>query len=118
MVGPQGAGHRQVDHRDIGQRRGVELRVQFGHGHGLDELDIIVELLEFGLDALDDEAMVVGDQYSHADPGTPFRGGWLDRKSVGSGKSVSVRVDFGGRRNIKNKHKTTLRETKLKYITG
>src|SRR3546814_4300077 len=56
MVGPQGAGHRQVDHRDIGQRRGVELRVQFGHGHGLDELDIIVELLEFGLDALDDEA--------------------------------------------------------------
>src|SRR3546814_13487242 len=31
-----------------------------------------------------------------------------DRKSVVSGKSVSVRVDLGGRRNIKkNKHDTT-----------
>src|SRR3546814_20976136 len=27
----------------------------------------------------------------------------LDRKSVGSGKRVSVRVDFGGVRNLKNK---------------
>src|SRR3546814_14572758 len=31
----------------------------------------------------------------------PLRGG--DRTSVVSGKSVSVRVDLGGRRNIKNK---------------
>src|SRR3546814_19581946 len=29
----------------------------------------------------------------------------LDRKSVESGKSVSVRVDLGGSRVIKNKHK-------------
>src|SRR3546814_12136834 len=29
----------------------------------------------------------------------------LDRKSVGEGKSVSVRVDLGGRRNIKKKKK-------------
>src|SRR3546814_10584020 len=28
---------------------------------------------------------------------------WKDRKSVVSGKSVSVRVDLGGRRNIKQK---------------
>src|SRR3546814_20402017 len=28
---------------------------------------------------------------------------WVDRKSVVSGKSVSVRVDLGGRRNIKKK---------------
>src|SRR3546814_11017458 len=28
---------------------------------------------------------------------------WIDRKSVVSGKSVSVRVDLGGRRIIKNK---------------
>src|SRR3546814_12052380 len=28
----------------------------------------------------------------------------IDRKSVVSGKSVSVRVDLGGRRNIKKKH--------------
>src|SRR3546814_11306620 len=33
------------------------------------------------------------------------RGGfWLDRKSVGSGRSVSVRVDVGGRRIIKKRH--------------
>src|SRR3546814_12966923 len=30
----------------------------------------------------------------------------VDRTSVGSGKSVSVRVDLGGRRIIKNKRKT------------
>src|SRR3546814_20741797 len=30
----------------------------------------------------------------------------VDRKSVVSGKSVSVRVDLGGRRNIKKKKKT------------
>src|SRR3546814_13821669 len=29
-----------------------------------------------------------------------------DRKSVGQGKSVSVRVDLGGRRIIKKKHRT------------
>src|SRR3546814_16143918 len=40
----------------------------------------------------------------------------LDRKSVGSGKSVSVRVDLGGRRIIKKKKKTkqTDNKTKLK----
>src|SRR3546814_13625273 len=35
-----------------------------------------------------------------------------DRKSVGSGKSVSVRVDLGSRRILKKKqHKTRLRDT-------
>src|SRR3546814_11539103 len=34
-------------------------------------------------------------------------GDGLDRKSVVSGKSVSVRVDLGGRRIIKKKKKTT-----------
>src|SRR3546814_11254110 len=39
---------------------------------------------------------------------------WIDRKSVVSGKSVSVRVDLGGRRIIKKKkHKST---THHKYI--
>src|SRR3546814_11881219 len=33
--------------------------------------------------------------------------GLLDRKSVVSGKSVSVRVDLGGRRRIKKKNKKT-----------
>src|SRR3546814_17287614 len=32
-------------------------------------------------------------------------GGWRDRKSVGQGKSVSGRVDRGGRRTIKKKKK-------------
>src|SRR3546814_20995414 len=31
--------------------------------------------------------------------------GWIDRKSVVSGKSVSVSVDLGGGRNIKKKNK-------------
>src|SRR3546814_15361749 len=35
-----------------------------------------------------------------------------DRKSVVSGKSVSVRVDLGGRRNIKKKHSIMNRYTK------
>src|SRR3546814_19801422 len=30
---------------------------------------------------------------------------WLDRKTVGSGKSVSVRVDLGGCRSLKKKRK-------------
>src|SRR3546814_12407740 len=34
--------------------------------------------------------------------------GWRDRKSVVEGKSVSVRVDHGGRRNIKKKKQTKL----------
>src|SRR3546814_18763718 len=39
--------------------------------------------------------------------------GTLDRQSVVSGKSVSVRVDFGRRHNIKNKNnKETTHETK------
>src|SRR3546814_12522879 len=33
----------------------------------------------------------------------PYRDGMADRKSVVEGKSVSVRVDLGGRRNIKKK---------------
>src|SRR3546814_11217634 len=39
------------------------------------------------------------------------RGGHADRKSVESGKGVSVHVDFGGRRNNKTKKKERL----LKY---
>src|SRR3546814_19518810 len=34
-----------------------------------------------------------------------IRLGWRDRKSVVEGKSVSVRVDLGGRRSIKKKIK-------------
>src|SRR3546814_14697349 len=37
---------------------------------------------------------------------TPLDGNVQDRKSVVSGKSVSVRVDLGGRRIIKKKKKT------------
>src|SRR3546814_18921995 len=41
--------------------------------------------------------------YSKLPPQVPELG--PDRKSVVSGKSVSVRVDLGGRRNIKKKNK-------------
>src|SRR3546814_15173817 len=37
--------------------------------------------------------------------------GSVDRKSVVKGKSVSVRVDFGGRRIIKKKKRTHIRIT-------
>src|SRR3546814_11555797 len=40
----------------------------------------------------------------------------IDRKSVVSGKSVSVRVDLGGRRIIKKKKQTTLRTTRQVHI--
>src|SRR3546814_11044875 len=44
----------------------------------------------------------------------------LDRKSVGSGKSVSVRVDLGGRRSIKKRNKvcekTTYRHKPQRHI--
>src|SRR3546814_15300882 len=43
----------------------------------------------------------------------PQRGSWTDRKSVVSGKSVSVRVDLGGRRSIK---KNTQRSKHLPVI--
>src|SRR3546814_17505673 len=39
-------------------------------------------------------------------------GRWGDRKSVGQGKSVSVRVDLGGRRTHKNKRKREQQRTK------
>src|SRR3546814_12825488 len=42
------------------------------------------------------------------DPNDPQ---WADRKSVGEGKSVSVRVDLGGRRIIKKKKDVTSEET-------
>src|SRR3546814_21106651 len=37
----------------------------------------------------------------------------IDRKSVVSGKSVSVRVDLGGRRSIKKKKKTNKKQRKM-----
>src|SRR3546814_18414753 len=40
----------------------------------------------------------------------------LDRKSVVYGKSVSVRVDIGGRRIIKKKMTTKDRQTETMYI--
>src|SRR3546814_18735667 len=39
-----------------------------------------------------------------------------DRKNVGEGKSVSVRVDIGGRRTIKKKKKESKRERTYQWI--
>src|SRR3546814_19317281 len=63
----------------------VELGVQDEHGHEVTS------------------AVMIQTHYNAAEASTapPSRRG--DRKSVGSGKSVSVRVDLGGRRSIKKK---------------
>src|SRR3546814_13585869 len=42
----------------------------------------------------------------------PPRRATLDRKSVVEGKSVSVRVDLGGRRTLKNKRRVTSIDTR------
>src|SRR3546814_11557369 len=65
-----------------------------------------------------------GRNVSVGDSSAGVRGGWVrvdicsdsdrpwrlpaDRKSVVEGKSVSVRVDLGGRRSIKKKNKITI----------
>src|SRR3546814_14197236 len=49
--------------------------------------------------------MMTGLAYMTGPTGTPLRVGSSDRKSVVYGKSVSVRVDLGGRRIIKKKNK-------------
>src|SRR3546814_14358445 len=44
---------------------------------------------------------------------------WKDRKSVVSGKSVSVSVDLGGRRILKKKHQTiTIQTQQTNKITS
>src|SRR3546814_15022225 len=55
--------------------------------------------LNANLEALDERA--VAFRSAHAQVGARYN--QVDRKSVVQGKSVSVRVDLGGRRNIKNK---------------
>src|SRR3546814_15940569 len=48
-------------------------------------------------------ACALGEACENVGIGPPAEGG-RDRKSVGEGKSVSVRVDLGGRRIIKKKN--------------
>src|SRR3546814_14232389 len=53
------------------------------------------------------DAIEAGDGARAADAMREIIGHGLDRKSVVEGKSVSVRVDLGGRRIIKKKSNTT-----------
>src|SRR3546814_15771116 len=55
-------------------------------------------------------AGAAGDVEGDHDPVADGDLGDLDRKSVVEGKSVSVRVDLGGRRIIKKKKKNTTRK--------
>src|SRR3546814_20762490 len=81
-------GLRQVHQRaDVAHRADVDLRTR-KERHGAAEVDG-----EAALDAADDDAFDAGFLVE------------LDRKSVGLGKSVSVRVDLGGRRTLKKKNK-------------
>src|SRR3546814_16824051 len=88
----------------VGQDDGVEVSVA-AKGHGLPRPGGVVGphqperrwrvLTEIGVPA-GEEAVVPADDEAHR---------VLDRKSVGSGKCVAVRVDFCGRRVIKKKKK-------------
>src|SRR3546814_11597228 len=64
--------------------------------------DIVVDNLRL----VTAKGRVLGDALRRGDP--IFAEGLTDRKSVVSGKSVSVRVDLGGRRFIKNKKNTNI----------
>src|SRR3546814_21044068 len=61
--------------------------------------DVDLDLVELDVALLGDERVDVGE------PRLGLGATALDRKSVVSGKSVSVRVDLGGRRIIKKKKK-------------
>src|SRR3546814_13155039 len=73
----------------LGLRDLLEERV-IGQGHALDAIAQRVRTSRANLE----------------DPGKP-KGVFLDRKSVVSGKSVSVRVDLGGRRIIQTRSQTS-----------
>src|SRR3546814_19036331 len=56
---------------------------------------------------------VIGNDFSITLAGSQGNFELKDRKSVVKGKSVSVRVDLGGRRIIKKKNKRKYKEVKL-----
>src|SRR3546814_20852606 len=81
---------------------GVRHVVQFaGTGHNFEGVAVLADntwAARTGRDALQ---VQWDDSQAHRKGSDDIRA--HDRKSVGSGKRVSVRVDFGGRRIIKNK---------------
>src|SRR3546814_20572163 len=84
--------------RDLGQRADGALAVLGG----------VADVLDVGAD---DRREPRGQGVDHRARIVDAQGGLRhvgDRKSVVSGKSVSVRVDLGGRRIIKKKKQTTL----------
>src|SRR3546814_17781764 len=96
------------DLRQMGDTKNLALRTkcaQFASHHfGHRATDAAVDFVEdHGRDA-------VQTQRGHFDRQTE------DRKSVVEGKSVSVRVDLGGRRIIKKKKKKKYRPTTIKSI--
>src|SRR3546814_12278558 len=58
------------------------------------------------------EMLLLGEPPVEPDPFEP----WIDRKSVVQGKSVSVRVDLGGRRIIKKKNRIEMYVAKIEKI--
>src|SRR3546814_13948499 len=66
---------------------------------------LLLMLREISVDILGNEGVGDVDGVGHQNYPSCFFFSILDRKSVVSGKSVSVRVDLGGRRIIKKKKK-------------
>src|SRR3546814_18484268 len=56
------------------------------------------------------------DDQQRRRPDDEFELGRIDRKSVVEGRSVSVSVDLGGRRLIKNKNTTIILQQKVKVL--
>src|SRR3546814_14397981 len=97
-------------------RRGLEpMREAFAHlaanRGAYDNLQSLAEMAIIYSRYSQDNIDGIGSEVAYLDY---FRG---DRKSVVEGKSVSVRVDRGGRRIITKKHRTKRHDTRLRITT-
>src|SRR3546814_13166651 len=102
-------------------REAAVARAGFGFGKGDVEVDVDAVVARAGAQEADDlvrhgiaaapvDQTVGGRERAGVDQRIA-RDALLDRKSVVSGKSVSVRVDLGGRRILKKKDSPTVRLT-------
>src|SRR3546814_18195786 len=66
-------------------------------------IDVPIAMTALSAEALDDRKIEGGSELLRAVPNVSFSKSNLDRKSVVSGKRVSVRLGLGGARSIKKK---------------
>src|SRR3546814_13669679 len=91
--------------RDVIQRHGLDARKALGQNFLLD-LNLTQKIARSAGPLTDATAIEVGPGPGGLTSAT------LDRRTVGEGQSVSVRVDRGGRRIIKKKKCTSLKNNK------